>query len=244
MKVDYDKVAPNYDNHRQGSGPYLDRLVSLAREAGAGPVLEVGAGTGNNTHAFAQSLPCFLTALEPSEGMLAHGKAKNINAQWVRGSLQAVPVATTAVRFIFGVYVLHHIPDLVAALAECSRVLGHGCAAFITASEGFIDHHPMNEYFPSFAAVDRARFQPVAAVADAFGQAGFSRVESESFVAAPRPIGTAYVDKVAAKFISTYDLLPPQEYADGLARLRADVARQGSLDTPLAWESVAVWGWV
>lgn len=243
MRVDYDKVAPNYDNHRQGGGPYLDRLVALAREACAGPVLEVGAGTGNNTRAFLEALPCPLTALEPSAGMLAQGKAKDTDARWVRGSLQAAPIGAAAVRFVFGVYVLHHIPDLVGAFAECLRMLDRGCAAFITASEAFIERHPMNVYFPSFAAIDRARFQPISGIADAFRRAGFTRVESEPFVADPVPIGPAYVDKVAAKFISTYDLLPPEEYADGLARLRADVARRGTLDTPLAWESVAVWGW-
>lgn len=241
-KVDYDKLADNYDKHRRGAGPYLERLVALAAARGAAHVLEVGAGTGNNTQAFLDAYPCRLIALEPSRGMIDKGVTKQIRAHWLRASGLHIPIADRAVGFVYGVYVLHYIPDLDALFAECARVLDAGVAAFVTASRAFIDSHPMNRYFPSFAKIDRARFQPVDALAAALKRAGLADIGVERFVAEPQPIGPEYVRKVAGKFISTYSLLPPDEYAEGLRRLEADVAERGRLDVDVVWESVAVWG--
>jgi hypothetical protein len=44
MKVDYDKIAPEYDKHRRAGGPYMPQLVQLARELRARRVLELGSG--------------------------------------------------------------------------------------------------------------------------------------------------------------------------------------------------------
>ncbi len=72
--------------------------------------------------------------------------------------------------------------------------------------------------------------------------AGFDHVQSEVCRAAPVPIDAAYVERVAGRFISTYALLPGNEFESGLARLRADVAQHGKLPNPIAWESVIIWG--
>ena len=241
-KVDYDKLADNYDKHRRGAGPYLERLVALAGACGAARVLEVGAGTGNNTLAFLDAYPCRLIALEPSRGMIDRGIAKRIRAHWLRASGLHIPITDRAVSFVYGVYVLHYIPNLDALFAECARVLDGGAAAFVTASRAFIDSHPMNRYFPSFAKIDRARFQPVDALTAALKRTGFADIGVERFAADPQPIGPEYVRKVASKFISTYALLPADEYAEGLRRLEADVAERGRLDVDVVWESVLVWG--
>jgi len=239
-KVDYDRISSRYDRHRRGGGPYLDRLVALARESAARHVLEIGTGTGNNAHAFLNACPCALTALEPSSGMLAQASAKCVRARWVQGSAMHIPLAPGCVDFVFGVYVLHHLPELEPVLREVARVLGTGFAVFVTASPDFIDRHPMNEYFPSFAAIDKARFQPIEALRDAFERTGFRRFGAQRFTAEPRPIDREYVARVADKFISTYELIPPDEFAQGLKRLSADVARKGRLDTDIVWESLMV----
>ncbi len=240
MMIDYDTLADGYDSHRKGDGPYMPKLVSLA--SGAQRVLEIGSGTGNNTAPFLKAHPCTLIGLEPSWGMMTQAHTKGIAAQWIQGSAFHLPLTADSVGFVFGVYMLHYMHDLHAMLSECARVLSHGHAAFITASTAFIDRHPMNRYFPSFAAIDKARFQPVQQVEQAFRKAGFTEVHSERFLAPPLPIDHAYADKVRNKFISTYELMPPAEYADGLARLDADVTAQGCLKEPLVWESVLISG--
>lgn len=241
MKVDYDKLAHQYDSHRWGGGPYMRRLLSLAQAASSRHVLEVGSGTGNNTEAFLAAHPCNLIGLELSRGMIHRARDKGIVAAWIQGSTTDIPLAAHSVDFVFGVYVLHYVPDLRLAFGECKRVMRGGYAAFVTASHDFIGRHPMNRYFPSFAKLDQARFQPVEQILEAFADAGFADANAERFIDVPRPIGPEYVERVANKFISTYELLPPDEYEAGLRRLRADVEARGRLDVEMEWESTVVW---
>jgi len=242
MQVDYDEIAEDYDQHRRGKRPYIDTLAGLLDRCGGRRVLELGAGTGNSTEALHDTLPCEVTALEPSDGMICQARAKGVPARWVRGAGPAFPFADACFDFVFATYVLHHIHDLSGLLDECARVLERGCAAFLTAPASFIVAHPMNAYFPSFAKVDLARFQRIEAVEAGLRSAGFRAVGSAKHVAAPVPVDAAYVARVAGKFISTYALLPPEEFESGLRRLRADVAAKGELDTPVVWEAVMVWG--
>ena len=244
LEFDYDKVAHRYDRHRGGGGPYLDRLIELASAGGARRVLEIGAGTGNNTVAFAHAFPCSLIALEPSAGMIANAQAKDAPGHWLRGSALHIPLAPASVDFVFAVYVLHYIHDLDRAFRECARVLRGGTAAFVTASHEFIDRHPMNRYFTSFAGIDKTRFQTVPQVLHALADAGFTHTGEDRYNAPPRPIDHYYAERVAHKFISTYDLLPPGEFETGLARLQADLEGRDALDTPLQWEATVVWGYI
>jgi SAM-dependent methyltransferase len=242
MKVDYDRISGKYDDHRGGGGPYLGKLAALTAECPDGPVLEIGAGTGNNTQAFQSVRLSTLVALELSTGMIARARLKGVPAHWVQGSAVRLPFVDGSFSFVFGVYVLHHLGDLVPVFSECARVLRAGSAAFVTASTDFIERHPMNRYFPSFAVIDKVRFQSLDQVREAFLRAGFRRIGRQTFVDAPRPIGKEYVERVANKFISTYDLIPAREFEAGLERLRADVAQTGYLEVPIVWESVVVRG--
>jgi ubiquinone/menaquinone biosynthesis C-methylase UbiE len=243
MKLDYDRIAAEYDRHRHGGGPYLDRLAALARQCGGNRVLEVGSGTGNNSRLFQAMCPCRFFALESSRGMLEQARGKGVQAGWVRGAAPDFPFADGSFDFLFATYVLHHIRDIDRLFRECLRVLSSGCAAFVTAPQSFILRHPMNTYFTSFAAIDLARFQPIEQVTASLRAAGFDEVNQEHFVFEPRPVDAAYVARVAGKFISTYDLIPSEEFLAGLARLRADVAARGALETRIEREATLVWGW-
>lgn len=239
---DYDAVAPRYDRHRRGGGPYFPRLAGLARDTHASRVLEIGAGTGNETEAFLASHPCRFTALERSENMLQQGRAKGLPAFWVRGAACNLPFRSGAFNFLFASYVLHHIPSLDALFSECLRVLDGGCAAFVTVSHSFIRRHPMNAYFPSLAAIDTGRFQQIELVEAAMRAAGFRDVRSEESASPPGHIDAAYVRKIEDQFISTYALLPPEEFRAGTARLREDVVVRG-VRIPYAREAVLIWGY-
>jgi ubiquinone/menaquinone biosynthesis C-methylase UbiE len=241
---DYDKAAHTYDNHRSGGGPFLGEILRLAREAQATCVLEVGAGTGNNAGAFLEAHNCLLLATEPSAGMLNRAAGKDIPAHWIRAALPHIPLQDHTADLVFGVYMLHYVTDLRAAFTECHRVLRRGYAAFATASIDSIERHPMNRYFPSFARVDRARFLPLEQVLEGLRGAGFTNVGHKTFMAPPKPIGPDYVERVANQFISTFSLIPEDEFEAGLIRLRADVERHGVLDVPFVWESTLVMGGV
>ncbi|MCC6487402.1 MAG: class I SAM-dependent methyltransferase [Candidatus Hydrogenedentes bacterium] len=244
MHINYDKVATTYDRHRRGGGPYLDRLISLASQAHPRTVLELGAGTGNNTLAFSlEYTGSRLLCLERSMGMLRQGARKPSGASWIQGDALRIPLASGSVDFVFSIYMLHHIRHLEVLFGECARVLRQGCAVFVTTTHSFIQRHPMARYFPSFAAIDTARFQDVSQVARELSEAGFYQVDHAVCVADPTPVDSAYVQKVEGKFLSTFELMPQDEFTSGLARLRKDVESQGALPEPVAWESALVWGY-
>ena len=242
MGFDYDQIAASYDDHRRGGGPYLERLRSLATEAKAARVIELGAGTGANTGAFLRAYPCELFGIELSKGMLAQAARKRLPVGWIQASATHLPLADGCADFVFACYVIHHIRDINALMRECARTLRAGMAAFVTCSHDFIARHPANAYFPSFAAIDQARFQPLEAIEDAMRAAGFRDVRAESVVAAPVAIDHAYVERIAGKFISTYALVPPEEFEAGLQRMRAEVSAKGRLDVDMVWECAIVWG--
>jgi ubiquinone/menaquinone biosynthesis C-methylase UbiE len=242
MNFDYDRVAPDYDTHRRGGGPYFPLLLEIARSAAARRVIELGAGTGNNSAAVLEAFPCSLIALDASTGMLRQLQAKRTKAKPLRGEATALPFRDGCADFVFATYLLHHVSRLGDLMRECFRVLRTGPAAFVTVSHEYIRAHPMNAYFPSFARVDCARFQPVSEVCDAMCSAGFARVMARDVFSPPRPMDADYVERVASKFISTYALIPSPEFEAGLARLRADVERAGQAP-PIVRGATVVWGW-
>jgi hypothetical protein len=93
----------------------------------------------------------------------------------------------------------------------------------------------MNQFFPSFASIDLARFPSIDSVRQWLQEAGFRKIETRSVETEPYVAGMDYVDKVADKWVSTLQLLPDEEFQEGLARLR-HVVSTGSLT--IHWEGV------
>lgn len=238
---DYNTIADVYDEHRRAGGPFMPALARLADEANAARVLELGCGTGNSAQAFLTEHPCELTGVDRAPNMLQHAARKSICARWVNADASRLPFASASVDFAFGVLMLHLNRDIAPVLGECARVLRPGGrVAFVTAPHGFIRNHVLNEFFPSFAAIDLERFQSEEAIGEAMCDAGFTNVQTELTKRDPQPIDADYVEKIAGYFITTLRLIPEDEFAAGLARLRKVVAEKGQLDRPMVWEAVVV----
>jgi ubiquinone/menaquinone biosynthesis C-methylase UbiE len=229
--------------HRHGAGPYLKTLLTLATSLPAHAVLELGAGTGNVSRAFLQYHPCRFTGLDRSAAMLALARAKCVHARWILADACQLPLVGNSIDLAFAVFLLHHLPKLDTLMGECARVLrAEGIAAFVTTTHGFIDRHPMNRYFPSFARIDKSRFQTIPEIIEAMRRASFTDIQTHPCVDEPTPIDARYVEKVAHQFISTYTLIPQDEFERGLRALRADIAKYGQLESPIRWEAVTICG--
>jgi len=242
MNIDYDSASESYDVHRTGAGPYLDVLVEIAGASGSEVVLEAGAGTGSVAAAFERRHPCRMLTLDRSKGMCRRNRAKHARLPIVIADAGTLPMRGACVDLIYSVFVLHHLRDVTPFFSECARVLRRGTLAVVTSPHSFLESHPMNHYFPSFARVDKARFQSEESVRAAFSSAGFQQLKAMIVKSEPSPIDMAYVNKVADKFISTYALLPAGEFERGLAKLRRDVEARGCLEPLLEWEALVVWG--
>jgi malonyl-CoA O-methyltransferase len=227
MTVDYDQIAARYDAHRpSGSDLCFDRLAESL--AGARRILEIGAGTGNTTRFVARAVDARLVAMEPSAGMAAQACAKGVGGEWVRGGAPGLPFRPGVFDGVYSTYVLQHLGDPAPLFGACARVLRPGgVTAHITVPGAYIAGHPLNHYFPSFAAIDLGRFLPVEALAAALEEAGFRDVRWDVERERPKVMDRAYLARVESKFLSTFDIMPPAEYAAGLARFRRDVDAGG-----------------
>jgi SAM-dependent methyltransferase len=125
--VNFDRAAGYYDQTR-GLPPdtVAAQTQLLAAElAGAGPVLEIGVGTGRIAVPLAEA-GVTIAGLDLSAAMLAVLAAKGSPVPAVRGSALELPLADRSVAAVIACHVLHLIPDWRAAVGEALRVLRPG----------------------------------------------------------------------------------------------------------------------
>lgn len=122
--IPFDQIADSYDATRGGLDRGREVAAQLHRVLPAGPLLEVGVGTGLVAAALAeQGRPVF--GVDLSLPMLAHAAAR-LPGRVAAGDAHRLPVRTGAVGGAYLVHVLHLVGDLGATFAELHRVLRPG----------------------------------------------------------------------------------------------------------------------
>jgi demethylmenaquinone methyltransferase / 2-methoxy-6-polyprenyl-1,4-benzoquinol methylase len=128
----FDDVADRYDLLNDALSLGMDRRWRriVARAVGAGPgqlVLDLAAGTGTSTRAFARS-GARSVACDFSLGMLTAGARKNRRAglSFVGGDALALPFADRTFDVVTISFGLRNVSDTEAALAELLRVTRPG----------------------------------------------------------------------------------------------------------------------
>lgn len=91
-------------------------------------VLDIGAGVGIASAAFAHAGALQVFALEPDASALVglgamHNVIRGLPILPIQAFGEHIPLATNSVDIIYGRQVLHHIEDLVTVFEECKRVL-------------------------------------------------------------------------------------------------------------------------
>ena len=98
-----------------------DLVVGLAPRS----VLEVGCGTGELAEEIAAALPaCAYLATDASESMVAATAARGLHAEVA--TIGSLPYPDASFDVVVAAWMLYHVPDLDAALAEVRRVLRPG----------------------------------------------------------------------------------------------------------------------
>jgi len=255
-RVDYDRISERYDSHRGWEEATPRRLLRLAtgeetafarpRSATAAPrppILEIGCGTGNLT----QWLFCFwpgpVAALDASRGMLAKARAKLAGPWLVRADATRLPFADRTFTAALGTFVLHHLdaPGCQRMFAELRRALrAHGGIAFLTTSHAQIKNACLTRWFPSFEKMDYARFPDLPELRAEISAAGFASIGTEEVVRSTPRGDAAYLAKVKARFISTFELLPPSEFDAGIAAMEKQLAAAGHLGD-VSWHGTIVY---
>ncbi len=134
----------------------------LAQNWLPGRVLDLGAGNGIASYAFAQA-GCQVTALEPNgsaivgAGAIAHLAATtHLPIQVVQAAAETLPFPAASFDLVHGRQVLHHAADLAQLCREAARVLRPG-GLFIATREHvishradlqtFLSHHPLHHLY-------------------------------------------------------------------------------------------------
>lgn len=171
--IDYGQVAAGYDSSRRVEPVIAAALVEGLRSLHARSVLEIGAGTGNYTHALTSS-GCSVIALDRSRAMAEIG-AEKTSARWILADAAALPLRTRSVDAVAGVNVLHHLPALAAALAELRRVARMGAVLQAVVREN-LETLWYRNYFPQIDDVLLPLHPTLGNLIAAMFHAGFSRV--------------------------------------------------------------------
>jgi SAM-dependent methyltransferase len=159
VRTSYDTVADSYAELLRdwlAKAPYeralLGLFADLVRDAGDGPVLDAGCGTGRIT-AYLTGLGLDVFGVDLSPGMLAAARRDHPGLRFEVGSMTGLDLPGASVAGLLAWWSLIHVPDdaVPAAVAEFRRVLRPGAplvAGFFTGdrtrlkTEGY-GGHPM-----------------------------------------------------------------------------------------------------
>ena len=137
-------------------------VTQLLKQKIPGQVLDIGAGRGISSYAFAKA-GCSVTALEPdSSNLVGAGSISNLfkntglPIQIVQEWGETLPFANNTFDIVYGRAVLHHAKDLKQLCKEAARVLKPG-GYFIATREhilsrkedlqNFLDSHPLHHLY-------------------------------------------------------------------------------------------------
>lgn len=110
--------------------PHQRALHALNR-IGAGTVLEIGCGTGSFAQDVRRVVGARVLATDASTAMVAATRERGLTALAARA--EALPLGDDAVDAVCAMWMLYHVPDLTATLAEIRRVLRPG-GVFVAAT--------------------------------------------------------------------------------------------------------------
>ncbi len=219
------QMAPYYDELRPLRTRDRARLEDLLGRLALRPadlVVEVGCGTGRLTMPLAAQTKAQVIGVDPEPEMLEIARRKDPSGRirWAQGTAYRLPLGDESAALVLMSMVVHLLKQQGRAFREARRVLLPGGQLIIwTFTPEHVRRFFLNEYFPSIARIDGARFRSLATLDRRLRAAGFVGVTIErEHEQADVGVGKL-VDRVRGRYISTLSLVPPVEFRQGLQRL-------------------------
>jgi SAM-dependent methyltransferase len=226
----YEELRPVDENWWEVFGA----LVRLGRLRGQ-RVLELGCATGRLAEALEERELARVWAVDASEAMVARAKELGVNARLARA--EALPFKAGWFDAVVMRMVLHLV-DRRRALEQARRVLRpEGRVVIATEDPDSFDDVWFARFFPSVPEIERTRFPSADALRIELAAAGFATVEIERLRQHRTQTREHAVDLIRSKGFSTFDLLDPGEYDEGLARAEAELPAR--LEYTFDWLLVA-----
>lgn len=227
-RYDYRRQAETYDLTRAASPSVLEP-VAAALGPPAGPLLDVGGGTGNYARALA-SRGWAPVVVDHSSEMLRRAAAKALPV--AVGDASRLPLPDRSVGSVTMISMLHHVPDASTALADACRVVRPGGAVAVVAfAREHLDVHWVSRYFPTATAFFHPAHHPLDQLRSALPGAQLVPLHYRDVVdgsmAALCRCPELLLDPNRRRQTSFFEKaaeLDPTELEAGLSRLEADLA--------------------
>jgi ubiquinone/menaquinone biosynthesis C-methylase UbiE len=253
MRVDYDQIAPTYnqrfvENERSDTAEALLACAHrIAAEQGRAPrVLEAGCGTGRWLAELQAATP-HVVGLDLSAGMLGQANRRNVPLRLVRGRAGQLPFPDATFDMVYCVNAIHHFGRARAFVSEGRRLLRPGGRLVVIG----MDPHGRREswyvyrYFDGVYETDLRRFPSWAEIREWMEAEGLEGVECRVVERIFDPKrGREVLDDpfLRQNSCSQLALLSQGAYQAGLQRIRAALDRAEAagetltfpVDTPLA----------
>lgn len=236
--VDLERLAAGY-RHRPARPATLERARRAGREAGlsAGDVVvDVGGGRGDHALEFAGA-GATAVVVDRARGMAEGARRAGVLA--VVGDGRRLPLRDGVARLVY-FHASIHYGGWRGMLDEAVRVVAPGGTVWIwTFAPGHFRASYLATWFPSVPDIDEARFPDPAAMLDHLCELSMEPGGREEAVEVVVRSAGDWMAGVRAGFVSTLQLVPPEEIEAGLARFRAAHPDPGERITyPLRQEAV------
>jgi ubiquinone/menaquinone biosynthesis C-methylase UbiE len=224
-QVDYAGISKIYDSYRSYPDDLIKRFIELGRISREKKVLDLGCGTGNIAYQIKSTIDADLIGVDVSMDMLKVARSKSLVVVCSDVDNQHLPFRDNSFDAVIGAYVIHQIKNLNFLLSECYRVLRDGILVLLTSSHKQIeDQHPIiKDFFPSYVAIDKGRFPDIDRMDSLLESIAFKNIKHEEVTVSNIPMDYEYLQKVKSKYVSTYQLIPENEFESGIAKLEAFV---------------------
>ena len=225
--MDYDQtnMPETYDRGRKPAEGMLEMWMERVATALAGreisAIVDLGCGTGRFTQALARTFDASVIGIDPSEKMLAQAKAKPIaeRVSFANGAGERMPCADASADLIFASMAFHHFSSPQRAAKECWRVLRKDGAVCIRNSTRERSS-PYEAYFPNYR-VTLDTLPAAREITDAFALNGFALRHHEAIPHLMAKDVTDLADKAAFRADTTLLRLSDDDFARGMANMRA-----------------------
>ncbi|MEM8605720.1 MAG: methyltransferase domain-containing protein [Myxococcota bacterium] len=240
MSVDYDQASRGYDETRRFDADVIDALVARATLSARSKVLDFGCGTGNYLAELDRRFSCECYGVDPSPGMRAIAKRKNLRLLIRDGDHRQIPFGDTKFDLIYMTDVIHHVPDVSQLFAQiCPRLSERGLLCIVTESRAQVAARFYNGYFPSLKGTETGRYPDLEGLVAVARRSGLEHLANESLPnLAERTIDAEFIETVATKNFSMFHSLSTTEFERGLAAIIAD---QGRTFPPAGAGKTLVW---